>query len=466
MPEGVTAKRGHPPGLYILFFTEMWERMSYYGMRTLLILYMTDYLLLRPELGQKVLGFPQLQAAIESVFGPLTAQPLASQIYGLYSGLVYLTPVLGGLLADRVIGQRKSVIIGAIIMSIGHFLMASESLFLVALLTLIIGNGFFKSNVSTQVGLLYEDDDPRRDRAFNIFYMGINVGSIIGPLVCGALQDREGFGWHYGFAAAGVGMLLGLVVYIAGSRRYLPRSFEGPTARAASPSPSKAKVAKDKTPLTKEEVDRVTALIVLCALNVVFWAVYEQQGNTMQIWADKNTHWPTILGFRIPTTWFQAFNPAMLLAFTPFINLLWARQAKKGTEPTSVMKMAIGCGLLGASFILMIIGARGMGPDDKGSLLWPFLCTAMLTVGELYLSPVGLSLVTKISPPRIVSLMMGIWFSSSFFGNYLSGLIGILWERWPKEHFFWLLTGLGLATGAAIWAINSWLHRIIGDAAH
>jgi len=204
-------------------------------------------------------------------------------------------------------------------------------------------------------------------------------------------------------------------------------------------------------------------LIVLCGLNIVFWGVYEQQGNTMQLWATDRTQWPTVFGFQIPSTWFQSFNPAMLIAFTPLLNMFWARQAKRGREPSSVIKMAIGCFLLGISFIVMIVGVRGISGDTKGSLLWPFFCTAMLTVGELYLSPVGLSLVTKVAPPRMVSLMMGVWYMSSFFGNYLSGLIGTLWDLWPKETFFLLLTGLGVAAGAAIYAINGWLQRIMGE---
>lgn len=453
------ATEGHPPGLYVLFFTEMWERMSYYGMRALLVLYMTDYLFVRPDIGRRVFGYDALKHGLELIFGPLAAQPLASQIYGLYTGLVYLTPVLGGLLADRVLGQRKSVIIGCVIMALGHFLMAVEALFFPALLCLIIGNGAFKPNVSTQVGLLYEDNDPRRDRAFAIFYVGVNVGSFLSPLICGTLGQK--YGWHWGFGAAGVGMLLGLFIYAVFGKKYLPASFDTPAVDR--PARGGARATTASAGLTEKERGAVLALVVLCALNVVFWAVYEQQGNTMQLWADKNTHWPTIFGWQVPSTWFQSFNPAMLIAFTPLTNLVWAWQAKRDREPSSVMKMAIGCFLLGASFVVMIIGVRGIQGDVKGSLLWPFFCTAMLTAGELYLSPVGLSLVTKIAPARMVSLMMGVWYMSSFFGNYLSGLIGTLWDRWPKELFFLLLTALGLSAGAAIYAINRWLNRMMGE---
>lgn len=205
---------GHPRGLFVLFFTEMWERFSFYGMRSLLVLYMVDHLFIRPDVGQHVLGFAALRGWLESAFGPLDVQPLASQVYGLYTGFVYFTPFFGGLLADRVLGQRKTVVIGAILMAIGHFLMASERLFLPALLFLICGNGCFKPNISTQVGLLYPQGDPRRDGAFAIFYMGINLGAFFSPLVCGTLGQT--IGWHWGFGAAGVGMCIGLVLYQIG----------------------------------------------------------------------------------------------------------------------------------------------------------------------------------------------------------------------------------------------------------
>src|SRR3954469_12404652 len=205
---------GHPVGLFVLFFTEMWERFSYYGMRALLVLYMTDYLIKGTQEGKFVFGFEGLRHGIEAVFGPLAVQPLASQIYGLYTGFVYFTPFFGGILADRVFGQRKTVVIGGVLMAIGHFLMAIESMFLLALLFLILGNGCFKPNISTQVGSLYAPGDSRRDGAFTIFYMGVNLGAFFSPLVCGTLGQK--YGWHYGFTAAGIGMVIGLIVYLLG----------------------------------------------------------------------------------------------------------------------------------------------------------------------------------------------------------------------------------------------------------
>src|SRR5438128_6962292 len=207
---------GHPRGLFILFLTEMWERFSYYGMRSLLVLYMVNHLFIQPDVGQRVLGFTAITGGLESVFGPLAVQPLSSQIYGLYTGFVYFTPFFGGMLADRVLGQRRTVIIGAILMAIGHFLMASEHLFFLALMFLILGNGCFKPNLATQVGGLYPPGDPRLDRAYSIYYMGVNLGAFFAPLVCGTLGQR--LGWGYGFGAAGVGMVCGLIFYLWGQK--------------------------------------------------------------------------------------------------------------------------------------------------------------------------------------------------------------------------------------------------------
>jgi POT family proton-dependent oligopeptide transporter len=441
---------GHPPGLFILFFTEMWERFSYYGMRSLLVLFMVDHLFLRPDVGQEVLGFNAIKGTLESIFGPLAIQPLSSQIYGLYTAFVYLTPLFGGILADRWLGRRKTVVVGAVLMAIGHFLMAIENLFFIALLFLIMGNGAFKPNISTQVGDLYPPGDPRRDRAFTIFYMGINLGAFFSPLICGTLGQK--LGWHYGFGAAGVGMVLGLILYLWG------RKFLAPEVLARTKEARKL----ERQPLTKDEWRRVWALVVLCALNIVFWGVYEQQGNTMQLFADRNTDW-NFMGFEVPSTWYQSFNPMIIFMFAPLLNILWAWQSRRKREPGSVIKMAIGCFLLGASFLIMIAGTRGMGPDERRSVLWLLSTTFVLTIGELYLSPIGLSLVTKVAPARIVSMMMGVWFLSSFFGNYMSGFLGTFWEKMPREAFFGMLCVLGIAAGLAIWTLSKPLKAAVAS---
>jgi POT family proton-dependent oligopeptide transporter len=443
---------GHPPGLAVLFLTEMWERFSFYGMRGLLVLYMVRHLFLADRAGQ-VAGFGIVKGALEAIFGPLAVQPLASQVYGLYTGLVYLTPFFGGMLADRVLGQRRTVVVGGVLMAIGHFLMASERLFFVALLFLIAGNGCFKPNVSTQVGALYPPGDPRRDRAFGLFYMGINLGAFLANLVCATLAAA--YGWHWGFGAAGVGMIVGLAVYLGGQRHLAPDEV---TRRRAGGT------STDRAPFTPDEWRRIWALVALCALNVVFWAAYEQQGNTMQLWADEQTVWPTFFGWQVPSPWYQSFNPFVIFLFTPLLALLWGRQASRRTEPSSVAKMAIGCLLLGLSFVLMAAGARIVG-GGRGSLFWPLATTFILTIGELYLSPIGLSLVTKVAPARVVSMMMGVWFLSSFFGNYLSGYVGTFYGPMPREGFFLLLAALGVGAGLAILAFNRPLKRALGGGA-
>lgn len=561
---------GHPVGLYVLFFTEMWERFSYYGMRGLLKLYMVNYLFVvhrqvyqgKTEVMEAgdpstTLGYDALRWLL-----PENVQGQASVLYGWYTGLVYLTPLFGGILADRVLGQRKAVIVGGALMALGHFVMAAEDWFFPALILLILGNGAFKPNVSTQVGGLYAEGDPRRDGAFTIFYMGINLGAFLSNLVCGTLAAV--YGWHYGFGAAGIGMVIGLVVYLAGGRflpedelsrrrraaaappeeepeepkpastpsppaaparpglssvgfglfflingvavtalsfnadlggyvviaalpillgiglvvagllRYRRASGSGP-APAEPPRPESTDKDPFESPSTPPDLDRplalglsqrewlaVGALVVLCALNVVFWAVYEQQGNTMQTWADEQTIWPTIGDFTIPSTWFQSLNPLFIFMMAPLLDLLWSWQTRKGYGWSSVTKMAVGCTILGMSFLVMVAGAQTIG-DGQGSLLWPVITVFLLTVGELYLSPIGLSLVTKVSPIRIVSMMMGMWFLSSFFGNLLSGYIGVLYDLMPRDGFFLLLYALGIGAGLAMFALASPLKRALGD---
>lgn len=440
---------GHPVGLFVLFFTEMWERFSYYGMRALLVLYMTSYLIKAAQNGAPVLGFAPLQAALEWVFGPLGVQPLASQIYGLYTGFVYFTPFFGGIIADRVLGQRKTVVIGGVLMAIGHFLMAFESLFLLALFFLVLGNGCFKPNISTQVGNLYPAGDPRRDGAFTIFYMGINLGAFFSPLVCGTLGQV--YGWHYGFTAAGIGMIVGLLVYLWG-QKYL----------AEDSLTQKKKTQTESGPLTAQEWKAIFGLIALSVLNIVFWGVYEQQGNTIQLFADHQTNW-NFFGWEMPSTWFQSLNPAFIFLLAPIFDRLSNSLAKQGKDPTSVGKMALGSALLGFSFLILIFSIVGKDPTQKISFLWLVGCTLLYTVGELYLSPIGLSLVSKVAPARLVSMLMGMWFLSSFFGNYLSGYIGTYYEKMPKENFFMLLALLGMGTGAAIFALKTPLKKAVGD---
>lgn len=437
---------GHPSGLFVLFFTEMGERFSYYGMRALLILYMTSYLIADPVRAAEIFGYASLHAFLISAFGEMSAQQISSHIYGLYTGFVYFTPFFGGLLADRFLGKHRSVYIGGTLMGIGHFLMASEQLFLPALLFIILGYGFFKPNLSTQVGNLYPEGDQRLDSAFSIYYMGVNAGALLSPLVCGTLGQK--WGWHWGFGAAGVGMFICLFIYWAG-HGLIPKT-----------SAINDKDIAKKRPLTQNEFAAVIALGILCFLNIVFWSIYEQQGNTLQLWADQNTDW-VFFGWEAPSTWYQSFNPLMIILFTPLLTAFWAWQNKRGKEPTSVTKMGVGCILCGCAYIVMILAAQAVPPDQRGSVMWLIGTTFIFTVGELYLSPIGLSLVVQVAPKPIISTMMGMWFMSSFFGNYMTGYLGTFYEKMPKDSFFMMLFGLGLAAGIAFFILNKPVARAI-----
>ncbi len=419
---------GHPRGLTFLFATEMWERFSYYGMRALLVLYMVKYLL-QPAAVGSVLGLASFRAALEVVFGPLDLQPLASQIYGFYTGLVYLTPIAGGLLADRVLGRRRTVILGAALMAVGHFMMAFEHLFLFALGVLILGNGAFKPNISTQVGALYAPGDRRRDRAFSIFYVGINLGAFLAPLVCGTLGEE--LGWHYGFAAAGVGMTTGLVIYLFAAPALPKESF-------AKPAPQQAAERTAWQP--------IVALLLLFVPVSLFWGIYEQQGNTIVLWASDYTD-RHLFGWDIPVTWFQALNPFMIFTFTPFVVALWRLQAAR--EPSTVVKMAIGCFLASLAYLLLVAAAFLSG-GGQASWLWLFVYFVALTVGELYLSPTSLSLVTKVAPASLLSMIMGVWLATSFVGGFLAGYLGTFWSSMSKDHFFLMLAVISAAAGLMI----------------
>ncbi len=451
---------GHPRGLTFLFSTEMWERFSFYGMRSLLVLYMTKYLLLGDH-SSGVIGLAAVKRMLEAVFGPLPVQPLSSQIWGFYTALVYFTPIFGGLLADRVLGRRHTVVIGAILMAIGHFMMAVEQLFLFALLFLIIGSGCFKPNISTQVGGLYAPGDHRRDRAYSIFYVGINVGAFLAPLVCGTLGEE--LGWHYGFAAAGVGMCIGLVIYLY-ALPLLPRddlSFAPESGGLASAAheggidlvtPSQLLSDQSASSLSRDERRAIVALLVLFVPNTLFWATYEQMGNTMILWIDANIdRHIDLFGWmaQIPTTSFLAFNPFMIFAFTPFVVALWARQASRSTEPSTITKMALGCFGVTIANLIRAFAAYHAG-SGQASWLWVLVSIAVLTVGELYLSPVGLSFVTKVAPARMLSMLMGVWLASSFTGGFLAGWLGSFWSRMEKPEFFLMIAAISALAGVMI----------------
>jgi proton-dependent oligopeptide transporter, POT family len=430
---------GHPRGLSVLFATEAWERFSYFGNAALVVLYMVKYLL-DPGRVEAVLGFGAVKAALEFLFGRLEAQPLASQLFGFYTGLAYFTPILGGLLADRLLGQRRMVIIGGVLMALGHFMMAFEALFLIALLALILGIGAFKPNISTQVGALYAPGDQRRGRAYSIFYVGINIGAFLAPLVCGTLAVQ--FGWHYGFGAAGVGMLVSLGIYLYGL----------PTLPADASTPA---LANETKPLEPGERRALLMLIVVCAPVALFWAAYDQQGNTILLWAEDFTDRAIDLGFwrgEIPSPWFLALNPLMIFAFTPLLVGLWARQGRRGSEPPPVGKMAFGC-LCVALANLVMAGAAGTAAG-KASALWLIGYFVLATIGELHLAPVGLALISKAAPARMLSMMMGVWFATTLPADILAGFLGGFWSRMAKADFFLMIALVAALAGVAIWALQ------------
>ncbi len=403
--------------------------------------------LLDPGRVENVLGFAAVKAALEFLFGRLEPQPLASQLFGFYTGLAYFMPILGGLIADRLLGQRRTVVIGGVLMAIGHFMMAFEALFLVALLMLILGIGAFKPNISTQVGALYAPGDHRRDRAYSIFYVGINIGAFLAPLVCGTLAVQ--YGWHHGFGAAGVGMLVSLGIYLYGAR-----SLPADTMPRAKAAPS------EKTPLDPGERRAVLALVGVCALVTLFWAAYDQQGNTILLWAEDFTDRSIDLVFwrgEIPSPWFLSLNPLMIFLFTPLIVRRWARQGRRGTEPLPLGKMAFGCLCLALAYLVM--AAAAWTAAGKASTLWLIGYFALATIGELHLAPVGLALISKVAPARVLSMMMGVWFATTLPADILAGYLGGFWSSMAKDHFFLMIASIAALASVAIWMFQKSVMR-------
>jgi POT family proton-dependent oligopeptide transporter len=440
---------GHPRGLFFLFSTELWERYAYYGMVAILVLYMQNHLF-QPGVAEHVIGYSLAKRALESISGrSLSPQAMASLVYGYYGFLTYAAPLVGGIVADRLLGQRKAVLFGAILLSAGYFALSVEALFFVGFPLVFLGNGLFKPNISTQVGNLYAPGDLKRDSAFSIFYVGINIGGIAGPLICGYLGEEVA--WTYGFIAAGAGLAGGLLIYLRGLREL--------------PMDALTKARKSQTkhePFGPMEWRSIWALIGLAFLNIFFWGAWYLQFNIMNTWADKNTdRHIALFDFTVPTTWFQTVNGIFILSLTPLVTTLWARQAKRGREPSTATKMAIGCVLLGLSFLFMLLPVAGLGPDMKANIWWLIAFYAIYTAGELYVSPIGLALVTKVAPARIVSMMMGMWLLSYAVGYFIAGYIGSLWETMSMSSFFILAAAIPIIAGFAIWAVSRPLRPIL-----
>jgi len=416
-PEEVSKNTKHPPGLYVLFLTEMWERFSYYGMRALLILYLTT----------------------EMVRGGLGIDTgMASQIYGWYAGLTYITPLIGGYISDKYLGQRKAIVLGSTIMALGQFaLFAQQSkIFLyLGLLLLIIGTGFFKPNISTLVGKLYPDGDKRKDSAFTIFYMGINIGSFLAPIVCGTLAEDVlatqvagkiiHYGFRYGFLAAAIGIILSEVIFMTLTPKYLGNIGKAPSKK------QEVKGEKNKSenkPLTAQEKRKTAVIFILTTFVIFFWTGFEQAGSSLTIYTRDFVN-RNVGGKELAVSWFQSLNPFFVVTLAPIMSKLWLKLADRPKGDLSIpVKMGLGMISLGTGFILMVgaVLQRGNAGNDvtvKASILWLIGPYFFQTLGELCLSPIGLSMVSKLAPVKLASLLMGVWLSSNGVANILAGYI-------------------------------------------
>ena len=415
MQKNVTDCFGHPKGLFLLFGTEMWERFSYYAMRALLVLYLIDQV--RAEGGG--LGWDHASAL---------------QLYGTFTMLVYVTPLIGGWLADNWLGQRTAILAGAVLMALGQFCLALPHswfasplpAFYSGLALLVLGNGLFKPNISTMVGDLYSATDRRRDSAFTVFYLGINAGMFLAGIAVGITIDAFGYqqadllvrNYQAGFLLAGIGMLLALVLQLTLARPLLGSIGIEPAARKARRLQPQQQIS-----LTKQEIDRLKVLLVMGLFTIIFWAGFEQAGGLMNIYADRFTD-RNVGSWQINPTYFQSLNPLFILIFAPIMAALWLKLGKR--EPNSPLKFALGLLLLGIGFLFMVGASLQYSSDSKASLWWLVFAYLFFTLGELCLSPIGLALVSRLAPLRVASLLMGAWYLFLAAANKLAGLIGAL----------------------------------------
>jgi POT family proton-dependent oligopeptide transporter len=402
---------GQPRGLTILFLTNMWETFSYYGMRALLVYYMTRQLLI--------------------------SQEHSSLIYGTYTSFAYFTPIVGGAIADRYLGKKWSVIIGATTMAAGHFMMAFEPLFYFALATIAVGNGLFLPSLPSQINDLYGPDDPRRGWAYNVYYVGVNVGGFLAPLVCGTLGET--YGWHYGFGAAGVGMLAGLVIYLAG-QRYLPVSRN--PASVVEPEILGQRAGSRR--------DTFMLLLGVGLAVTVFRGAYEQVGNTVALWIEgANRHFGS---GEIPMTWFQSLNPLLVIAMTPVLLARWKRKAATGSEHSPLQKMAVGALIVGGAYALLALAATTS--PTGASWLWVAAYFVVLTLGELYILPTGLGLFARLAPPKLGATTVAAWYLAIFTGSMTAGFIGSWYSSVRPPVFFLLLTGVASLAAVILLALD------------
>lgn len=388
---------GQPRGLTILFLTNMWEQFSYYGMRALLVYYMTKQLMM--------------------------TQGSASLVYGAYTACAYFTPIVGGLIADRFLGKRRAILIGGSVMAAGHFMMAFEPLFYPALATIALGNGLFLPSLPSQIDDLYEKGDPRASWAYNVYYVGVNIGGFLAPLICGTLGEL--YGWHWGFGAAGVGMLGGLAIYISG-QRYLPQQSQNPPV--------------ERGRARRIGFPRKTLLLLLAiALSVtVFRGAYEQVGNTLALWADTGVD-RRAGGVTIPMTWFQSLNPLLVMVMTPPLLAIWRRRAAAGAQERPTRRMAAGAAMVAAAYAMLAVVEAAGGPAHW---LWLVVFFVVLTLGELHILPTGLGLFARLAPRGLGATTVAAWFLASFAGSLAAGTVGTLWSRTTHGAFFLMLAAI------------------------
>ncbi|MCF2863194.1 Di-/tripeptide transporter [Pseudoalteromonas sp. THAF3] len=459
---------GHPKGLFLLFFTEMWERMSYYGMRGIFVLYLST-IATAAAMGWDMayFGIDPLSANAQDEYHK-ALQSNALSILGIYALLVYVTPVLGGWFADNVSGQRKAIIFGGLTMALGQFALGTphamvsgfeKEMMYLGLALLILGNGFFKPNISTMVGDLYSEGDKRRDGAFTIFYMGINLGSILGYFVVGSIGEK--FDYQYGFLTAGVGMLLGVVLQLLLAKKYLGSIGTVPSAKQ-----SEDDQGANKKPLTSEERDRVKVILIMSFFTIIFWAGFEQAAGSMNLFAKYKTDL-VFFGWEMPASWLQAVNPIFIIILAPIFASLWIRMGDK--EPDSPRKFALGMFFLGLGFISMVGAALQIGDDAnmKAHVIWLVMAYIFHTMGELCLSPIGLSMVSKLAPLKFTSLLMGMWFLFSGLGNYVAAEIGKLVGEGGPLSTFGGVAIMAFIAGICLWLMADklvdWMHGAEGQ---
>jgi proton-dependent oligopeptide transporter, POT family len=451
LPQG----KKHPKGLYLLFFTELWERYSYYGMRALLVLYLTT----------------------AYVGGGLGLDPAkALSLYGIYTGAVYFTPIVGGWLTDHYIGLRKAITIGGITMALGDFTIflihAQWGLYL-GLALLVIGNGFFKPNISTLVGELYPKNDKRKDAAFTIFYMGINIGAFFAPLIAGFLAEdlflttlEDGtmhYGFKWAFLASSIGMIIGQIIFSTQSKKYLGQVGIRPAQAAV-----KGQTKKPNAPLTKKEKQRTTAILIIACFVVFFWAGFEQAGSSFTLYT-KNFIDRDVFGYTVPVSWFQSINPIFIVIFAPILSALWLKLSKtKRGDLKTPTKMGIGMILLGLGFMLLVPAVLQTGSDEqnivvKANILFIVFTYFLHTMGELFLSPVGLSLVSKVAPIKLASLLMGVWLSATGIANIVAGQLASLTASLGYLEIFAVIGGTAIFLGIILLLISKKLTNMMAD---